>query len=266
MFWQMKNQTKEARPEQALEKHFIKDYNAHAERLRKQHGSDYMTKKVMGHLVGGHFDAVGQVQADLLRMHGLADGMALADISCGSGRTAYALSKNFRLGSYFGTDIVKDMLDFARTFSPAEYHFELVDGLAVPASDNTFDIACAFSLFTHLLHEETFIYLEDIRRVLKPGGKLVFSFLEFAMPHHWNVFEATKRQVQAGTRIQLNAFLERNAIEAMAAHLQFDLVCYQDSTMGDYVRLSRPVDYEDGRHAEEGASLGQSVCVLRKQA
>ena len=36
----------------------------------------------------------------------------------------------------------------------------------------------AFSVFTHLLHEESFIYLEDFKRVLKPGGSVVFSFLE----------------------------------------------------------------------------------------
>jgi len=247
-----------------LEKHFVKDYNDHAAALREKHGDGYLSKQVMGHLIGGEFDAIGQVQADLLRMHGLKDGMTLADIACGSGRTAHALGRNFQLDDYFGIDIVPDLLDFARSVSPSDYRFELVDGLAVPTADDTFDMACAFSLFTHLLHEETYIYLEDIHRVLKPGGKLVFSFLEFAMPHHWNVFSATKRQVEKGTRTQLNVLLERNAIAAMAAHLNFEVLGFQDGSKGAYIPLSRPIDYDNGRHAETVADMGQSVCVLRK--
>ena len=54
--------------------------------------------------------------------------------------------------------------------------------LYIPAPDACADMVCAFSVFTHLLHTETYLYLEDIRRVLRPGGRLVFSFLEFANP------------------------------------------------------------------------------------
>jgi cyclopropane fatty-acyl-phospholipid synthase-like methyltransferase len=43
------------------------------------------------------------------------------------------------------------------------------------------DIVIAFSVFTHLLHEECYAYLQDAARVLTPGGKFVFSFFEFDM-------------------------------------------------------------------------------------
>ncbi len=66
----------------------------------------------------------------------------------------------------------------------------------LPGPDSTFDYVCAFSLFTHLLREETFIYMRDCHRVLKTGGKLLFSFLEFHMPPLWQVFEATVSQVR----------------------------------------------------------------------
>lgn len=246
------------------EKHFVKDYNSLIERLRKRHGTKFWSKEVMGHAVGGDFDAIGQIHADLLRLHGLRDGMSLVDVACGSGRTAYALSRNYRLGRYLGIDIVPDMLRFAQEICPDDYRFKQVDGLQVPAGKATFDMACAFSLFTHILHEETYLYLGDINRVLKPGGILVFSFLEFAMKHHWNVFESTAQQARTGTRPHLNVFLERNAIQAMAARLGFRIQCFQDATDGAFIPLSRPIEREDGTRLDKNAPMGQSVCVLGK--
>lgn len=246
------------------EKHFVKDYNALIKRLREQHGSSYMSKKVMGHAVGGDFDAIGQVQSDLLRMQGLKDGMSFLDVACGSGRTAHALSKNYRLHHYLGIDVVPDMLEFAREVCPENYQFELVDGLYVPAANASFDMACAFSLFTHLLHEETYIYLGEIHRVLKPGGVLVFSFLEFAMKHHWNVFESTVLQAKKDSRLHLNVFLDRNAIQAFATQLGFSILCILDASKGPYIQLSRSIKYENGTHLDDVAGMGQSICVLRK--
>lgn len=246
-------------------KHFVKDYNSLIKGLREQHGSSYWSKKVMGHAVGGDFDAIGQVQADLLRMQGLEDGMSFLDVACGSGRTAHALSKNYSLHRYLGIDVVADMLEFARGVCPEDYQFELVDGLYVPADKASFDIACAFSLFTHLLHEETFLYLGEIHRVLKPGGVLVFSFLEFSMKHHWNVFESTALQTKNDTRPHLNVFLERNAIQAFATHLDFSVLCVLDASEGPYIPLSRSINYDNGTHLDKMAAMGQSVCVLRKR-
>jgi len=247
-------------------KHFLRDYSTLVSRLRERHGKAFWSKPVMGIAVGGEFDAVGQIQADLLRMHGLRDGMSLLDVACGAGRTAFALSNNFRLGAYLGTDVVADLLEFARELCPQDYRFQQVDGLHVPAGDASFDMACAFSLFTHLLHEESYVYLGEILRVLKPGGLLVFSFLEFAMAHHWNIFEITAQQAAEGSRAHLNVFLERSAIETFASHLGCSIACYQDDLAGPYIPLSRPLEYDDGSRQEGLAAFGQTVCVLRKRA
>ena len=45
--------------------------------------------------------------------------------------------------------------------------------------DESQDIVVNFSVFTHLLLEEIFIYMKDIFRVLKPGGSHIFSYHEF---------------------------------------------------------------------------------------
>ena len=128
--------------------------------------------------VGGSYAKIGKLQAELLIHFGLKDGMRLADVGCGSGRTATALSERISI-EYDGFDIVQTLLDYAASKAPPNYLFNLNRGLTLPSPDNSYDMICGFSLFTHLLHEETFIYLRDMLRVLKPGGMLAFSFLEF---------------------------------------------------------------------------------------
>ena len=49
--------------------------------------------------------------------------------------------------------------------------------LTILAMDDLLDMVFHWSVFTHLFVEEAYIYLEDIWRALKPGGKLIFSFM-----------------------------------------------------------------------------------------
>ena len=70
-----------------------------------------------------------------------------------------------------------------------DWRFEVGTGLEIPEAADRADMVCFFSVFTHLLHEQSYVYLRDAKRVLKSGGRIVFSFLEFSMPSHWSVFE-----------------------------------------------------------------------------
>jgi ubiquinone/menaquinone biosynthesis C-methylase UbiE len=58
----------------------------------------------------------------------------------------------------------------ARHGNSAEFcHF---DGRSLPRDDETFDIAFASCVFHHIAHEEHVALLEELLRVLKPGGWL----------------------------------------------------------------------------------------------
>ena len=82
---------------------------------------------------------------------------------------------------YTGLDVVQELLDYAKTKCPENYHFCLNHALTLPLTDQSVDYAFAFSVFTHLLHAETYLYLEEMFRCLKLGGAVVCSFLEFTM-------------------------------------------------------------------------------------
>ena len=118
---------------------------------------------------------------------------SVLDMGFGNGRHARALSRYLNAeGRYCGFDVVKASVDWCRqaysdlpnfrfdhadlssdwysreaTASAANYRF--------PYEDVSFDVAFAMSLFTHLDPAESQRYLDEAARVLKPGGRLLFT-------------------------------------------------------------------------------------------
>ena len=224
--------------------HFVEDY----EKLVASLISSFPIDDAMSRAVGGGYELYGNVEAVLLKQAGLADGMRLVDMGCGSGRLASVLHATMRI-SYVGIDIVQALLDYAKSKAPT-YEFILHRGLSIPQPGASVDMVSAFSLFTHLMHAETYLYLEECVRILKPGGKIVFSFLEFAEPAHWNIFVDTCAETKANTLTHLNTYIERSAIDAWTSRLGL--------AVEQYISTTEPI--------WNGHALGQSITVLRKPA
>jgi ubiquinone/menaquinone biosynthesis C-methylase UbiE len=226
--------------------HFVQDYEA----LIAQLMAEYPLDEAMSRAVGGRYEEVGQIECAALRYLGLTDGMALIDLGCGSGRLAWALGRQrMRLAAYTGIDIIQALLDYARARAPRGYQFVLHRDLSIPAPDASADMVAAFSVFTHLLHLESFLYMRDIFRVLRPGGLLVFSFLEFAQPGHWEMFANSADAHRAGMLPHLNEFIERDVIELWSAKLGFHRERFIDASAAPWA---------------EAGPLGQSIAVLRR--
>lgn len=204
----------------------------------------------MEHAIGAGFDLIGSIQSNLLRHYGLAPGQYVIDVGCGSGRLARPLGSWFE-GRYLGVDLVPDLIDHARKIAGRPgWRFEVIDHIEIPEADGQADMVCFFSVMTHLLHEQAYWYLEEARRVLKPGGMLLFSFIEFAEPGHMPIFWSTLAAAKAGTPQPLNVFLERNTIHRFADALGLELLELRDG----------------GAEIVEPANLGQALAVLRKPA
>lgn len=126
---------------------------------------------------------------------------SVLELGCGHGRTARGLLEYLRApGRYYGLDADRYRIEDAQARIQSRYaNFQFVwadvisanynpSGSAAAASyafpfpDESFDVAYAASLFTHLLPDETRNYLREARRVLKPGGKCLFSF--FVLDHY----------------------------------------------------------------------------------
>jgi len=224
--------------------HFVEDY----ERLVSALVAERPLDEAMSLAVGGQYDGIGRIEFDILRHAGLRSGMFLIDIGCGSGRLSSTLSKSDIEIDYLGTDVVQKLLDYAAQKSNPRYSFRLHRELSIPVNDASADMICAFSLFTHLNHHETYLYMQDAHRALKQGGRLVFSFLEFAEPGHWSQFEATAEGRRQNTLPHLNAFVERPVIELWAQKLGFGVVEFIDA----------------GRAVPASSPLGQATAILAR--
>jgi 2-polyprenyl-3-methyl-5-hydroxy-6-metoxy-1,4-benzoquinol methylase len=121
-------------------------------------------------------------------------------------------------------------------------------------------MVCFFSVLTHLLHEESFVYLREAKRVLKPGGKIVLSFLDFRVANHWDSFESNLRDIGVGSQ-PMNVFVCPDMLREWARRLELDIEAIHD---GDdmYLPLSAPITFEDGTSIKDRAAFGQSVCVM----
>jgi SAM-dependent methyltransferase len=217
----------------------------------------------MQRAIGGEFEAFGIIQVEILRHYGLASTGSVIDVGCGSGRTAIPLSKDHR-GPYLGVDLVKDLVDHARAHcARPDWKFKVVSGLTIPAPDQSADMVCFFSVFTHLLHEQSYLYLQEARRTLKPGGRIVLSFLEFRMASHWTIFANTVEDARRADEHPLNVFIDRDALHAWAAHLGLAVVDIRDGDQ-PFVPLPVPVTLDSGAVMDKLGHLGQSICVLER--
>jgi ubiquinone/menaquinone biosynthesis C-methylase UbiE len=233
-------------------------YSLHLQTLKANHSYD----RAMKLAVGGEFEAAGILERQALIHFGLKKGDYLIDIGCGSGRLALPLSE-YLTGRYLGIDIMPELVEYARKLvARPDWRFEVAEGLSIPEKGNSADVVCFFSVFTHLLHEQSYIYLQEAKRVLKPGGMIVFSFLDFTLPQHWNVFEANLREVNMGTH--LNMFMSKDAIPVWAERLNLKVQHIQDGDKG-YIPLPTPIKLESGDIMSGLGTMGQSVCVLKTE-
>jgi SAM-dependent methyltransferase len=142
----------------------------------------------------GDFLEDGKRWTEHFKHYGLQPSDAFLDIGSGIGRIAVGLTHYLNAeAKYEGFDIMALGVNWCRnniSKRHPQFRFTLIDlkndlyrntgddasQLTFPYGDNHFEMACATSLFTHLLPDETANYLIQTGRCLKPGGKLVATF------------------------------------------------------------------------------------------
>lgn len=143
---------------------------------------------------GREFLEVGRTICNLLKTHAaLAPESRTLEIGCGCGRNAFALADFLQDGGYTGMDIEKVALEGAKRnawLRKKRFSFDLLDvrndaynpegkyaasEYVLPYPDESFDVVFMVSVFTHMLTDEVDNYVGQIARVLKVGGRCLFT-------------------------------------------------------------------------------------------
>lgn len=146
------------------------------------------------HSVGlGDFRSVGDHLFRLLvELGGLRPDERVLDVGCGTGRVARPLTAYLKTGRYDGMDIVGRSIDWCRRayrgfpdfrFHHADLHnraYNPAGAVAAsdyrfPFDDSSFDLVLLTSVFTHMLAADTRHYLDEIARLLAPGGRVLMT-------------------------------------------------------------------------------------------
>jgi SAM-dependent methyltransferase len=136
----------------------------------------------------GDYDVIGEIELDVLRAEGLQPTSTLLDFGCGNGRLAVHAVPYLDQGTYIGTDIAPTFLAHAaRRIAAAKgtrsCEVKLVHqvGEQFDIPDHSVDLACAFSVFTHMEHEDMYRYLVQFKRIMRPDGRFVISCLPLTL-------------------------------------------------------------------------------------
>ena len=130
--------------------------------------------RVAGNADADWFLRSGRAGYDAIAAHVSLDEIAsVLDFGCGCGRVTRYFRKHE--GEVAGSDVNRDAVAWCRANLPFGT-FEM-NGLAPPLAfdDASFDLVYALSVFTHLTADLQLAWRDELRRVLRPGGRLLVT-------------------------------------------------------------------------------------------
>lgn len=116
-------------------------------------------------------------EREILRRHGLRDGMAVADICCGIGDFATLVKRHFNPTRLLALDHSKKSLEYARQvaedFGLKSIEYTYGDASQMLMADSQFDfVTCRHSL---QIFDRPDVLLRELYRICKPGGRVYIT-------------------------------------------------------------------------------------------
>jgi ubiquinone/menaquinone biosynthesis C-methylase UbiE len=108
----------------------------------------------------------------------ITDGEVILDVACGSGTLAIAIKTNYPQAQVSGLDADRSMLARGRRKAKeAGVEIEFAHGFSneLPYEARSFDVVVSTLFFHHLTDEAKADTLDEIRRVLRLGGRLLIA-------------------------------------------------------------------------------------------
>jgi ubiquinone/menaquinone biosynthesis C-methylase UbiE len=210
----------------------------------------------------GDYDLMGRIMLSALLQEGLEPSHTFVDFGCGTGRLARHVILRLVGGAYIGIDISASMLEQAR-IQTADMCGNGTDVRWLHQTESTFDLPdgsvdyiAAFSVFTHMEHEDAYLYLRDAHRIARAGARFMFSCLTMDLPAAHGIFlDSTSMSLAQRWAQVRNVTTSYEMMTSIAELAGWSLVRWfkGDEELIDLV----------GSPGHRCA-LGQSICVLQR--
>ncbi len=162
-----------------------------------------------------HYDSVAQLQREVgTRLLDKINAVgypptSILDLGCGTGFFYSALNHLFPQASYLGLDLAPGMIEFASSQHPGSAKWLVADAESLPLAANSVDLVFS-SLAIQWCYSPQRLFAE-LARVLKPGGRCVFTSLG---PDTLKELRASWAVVDSHQHV--NTFLPRVVLEQAA--------------------------------------------------
>lgn len=127
-------------------------------------------------------------------------GKKVIDVACGFGTGSKMLADVAE--SVVGVDLSEEELAIARpNYEGGNLRFLKEDATKLPIPDNSFDVAVSFETIEHLDEIQQNNFLNELRRVVRPGGTILLStpdhYIWQRLALHWDehIKELTKKEL-----------------------------------------------------------------------
>lgn len=208
--------------------------------------------------------------AKLVKFSQLSAKSSVLDVGCGTGVVAITAA---RMGATVsGVDISPQLLEHAsknKSLAKVEVDFKEGDAEALPYSDGSFDVV--LSQFGHMFAPNAQLAIDEMVRVLKPGGIIAFSTWP---PEHFvgKLFALVGKYNPPPVKIDPppqwgSPDVVRNRLGSKVHELIFDygLMCFPALSLGHYQRSIEKTLGPVVKFVEQSAKDPESLMSFRNE-
>lgn len=158
------------------------------------------------------------------------------DVGCGTGRHAiYMLSKGLQVNALDSSEIALEIVKKIADEKGYEVTTRLGECTAIPCDDDSFDAVLCWGVIHYLSTEERKKCLDEIQRVLKPGGPFVLTLRSI-------------EDSEAKTGLKDDVLLESGAEESKGMYFKY----YSEQEMLEELKQFKDVRYGHRVFSEVG--------------
>lgn len=127
------------------------------------------TSDANNYIIGGMFNA-NTIAREIVKVHGADKTLDILDFGFGAARLVRHFTRFWPQHRYHAAEVNPATIEHLREVSPQANGVHIAPAAPSPFADNSMDVIYAWSIWTHFDEVQARIWLEDMHRILRPGG------------------------------------------------------------------------------------------------